>query len=117
MADIGQALVSIGERGLVNAGVSTAVYGGSFGNALENSVISDVGAIGAAVIGAASTDKDSVLAERSPGYVMAHAGLGCVLSAADGNGCAGGAIGGAAGAFLNTTLDANGNIPAPLDVA
>ena len=28
-----------------------------------------------------------------------------------------GAIGGAAGAFLNTTLDANGNIPAPLDLA
>ncbi|MEZ2311576.1 DUF637 domain-containing protein, partial [Paraburkholderia sp. RCC_158] len=100
MADVGQALVSIGERGLVNAGVSTAVYGGSFGNALENSVISDVGAIGAAVIGAASTDKDSVLAEKSPGYVLAHAGLGCALSAAEGNGCAGGAIGGAASAII-----------------
>ena len=33
------------------------------------------------------------------------------------SGVAYGAIGGAAGAFLNTTLDANGNIPAPLDVA
>lgn len=104
MADVGQALVSIGERGLVNAGVSTAVYGGSFGNALENSVISDVGAIGAAVIGAASTDKDSVLAEKSPGYVLAHAGLGCALSAAEGNGCAGGAIGGAASAVIAPVL-------------
>lgn len=35
----------------------------------------------------------------------------------DASGVGYGAIGGAAGAFLNTTLDANGNIPAPLDVA
>ena len=39
------------------------------------------------------------------------------LRAKDAAGVGYGAIGGAAGALLNTTLDANGNIPAPLDVA
>ena len=100
MSDVGQAVGTIAERGVVTAGIDTAVEGGSFGRALENSVISDVGAIGASAIGAASTNKDSVLAENSPGYVIAHAGLGCALSAAEGNGCAGGAIGGAASAIV-----------------
>ncbi|MGN6317228.1 beta strand repeat-containing protein, partial [Trinickia sp.] len=117
VGDLGKALETIGERGLVTATVDTAIEGGSFGHALENSVIADFGAVGAGAIGVASTDKGSILAEGSPGYVLAHAGLGCALSAAEGSGCVGGAIGGAAGAFLNTTLDANGNIPAPLDVA
>src|SRR6185312_6832537 len=82
------------------ATVDTAIQGGSFGHALENSVIADFGAVGAGAIGVASTDKGSILAEGSPGYVLAHAGLGCALSAAEGNGCVGGAIGGATSAVV-----------------
>jgi len=41
-----------------------------------------------------------LVAERTPGYVLAHAALGCALSAAEGEGCAGGAIGGAASALV-----------------
>jgi len=98
VGDLGKALETIGERGLVTATVDTAIQGGSFGHALENSVIADFGAVGAGAIGVASTDKGSILAEGSPGYVLAHAGLGCALSAAEGNGCVGGAIGGAVSA-------------------
>jgi filamentous hemagglutinin len=97
---LGQALETITERGLVTATIDTAVEGGSFGKALENSMIGDLGAVGAGAIGAASTDKGSLLAEGSAGYVLAHAGLGCALSAAEGTGCAGGAIGGAASAIV-----------------
>jgi filamentous hemagglutinin len=100
LSDVGKVLGTIAERGVVTAGVDTVVEGGSFGSALENSVLSDVGAIGASAIGAASINKDSLLAEDTPGYVLAHAGLGCALSAAEGDGCAGGAIGGATSALI-----------------
>ena len=99
LGQLGLALDKIVERGVVMATINTAVSGGSFGSALANSMISDLGAIGAGAIGVASTDKTSVLAEGSPGYVLAHATLGCALSAAGGTGCAGGAIGGAASAI------------------
>ncbi|MGZ2748587.1 two-partner secretion domain-containing protein [Burkholderia stagnalis] len=99
LGQLGQALDTIVERGVVMATINTAVSGGSFGSALANSMISDLGVVGAGAIGAASTDKTSVLAEGSPGYVLAHATLGCALSAAGGTGCAGGAIGGAASAI------------------
>lgn len=104
LSDVGQAVGAIAERGVVTAAIDTGIDGGSFAHALENSVISDVGAIGASAIGAASTNSDSALAERSPGYVLAHAGLGCALSAAEGNGCVGGAIGGAASALASPLL-------------
>lgn len=100
LSDVGNVVGEIAERGIVTAGVETAVEGGSFGRALEGSVIADVGAVGAFAIGAASTDSGSLLAEKSPGYVLAHAALGCALSAAQGEGCAGGAIGGAASALV-----------------
>ena len=100
LSQVGGALAQIGERGLIAASVNTAIEGGSFGKAFENSVVGDLGAVGASAIGAASNDPNSVLAEKSPGYVLAHAGLGCALSAAEGNGCAGGAIGGAATALV-----------------
>ncbi len=100
MSDVGNVFKTVVERGVVTAGVDTAIEGGSFGRAFENSVISDVGAIGASAIGAASQNQESVVAERSPGYVLAHAGLGCALSAAEGEGCVGGAIGGATSALV-----------------
>ncbi|KVN42198.1 adhesin [Burkholderia pyrrocinia] len=100
MGDLGLAAVNIGERGLVSATVNTVIGGGSFARAFENSVIGDVGLVGASAIGMASTDPNSMLAEGSPGYVLAHAGLGCALSAVKGTGCASGAIGGATSALV-----------------
>lgn len=99
-SDIGNAVRLIAERSVITAGVNTAIYGGSFGSALENSALSDVAAVGAGTIGGASTNNQSIFAEGSPGYVLAHAGLGCAMSAAEGTGCAGGAIGGAASSIV-----------------
>lgn len=111
LGQLGQALDTIVERGVVTATINTAVSGGSFGSALANSMISDLGMVGAGAIGTASTDNTSMLAVGSPGYVLAHAGLGCALSAAKGTGCASGAVGGAASAALNPVIDSNGNMP------
>ncbi|MBU9694308.1 DUF637 domain-containing protein, partial [Burkholderia multivorans] len=86
LGQLGQALDTIVERGVVTATINTAVSGGSFGSALANSMISDLGMVGASAIGVASTDNASTLAQGSPGYVLAHAGLGCALSAAKGTG-------------------------------
>ncbi|WP_408209837.1 DUF637 domain-containing protein [Paraburkholderia sediminicola] len=84
-SQVAEGLQLIVERGVVAAGIDSAVYGGSFGNAFKYSVISDAGAVGAGAIGAKSGDTQSWLA----GYVLAHAGLGCAISAAEGTGCAG----------------------------
>ncbi|GGC45033.1 hypothetical protein GCM10011400_35170 [Paraburkholderia caffeinilytica] len=103
VADLPKVLETIAARGVVSAGINTTVYGGSFGQALEGSVIADVGAIGAGAIGVEST-KNPLMAENTPGYVLSHAALGCALSAAEGNGCAGGAIGGAVSAATAETI-------------
>ncbi|WP_232443018.1 filamentous hemagglutinin N-terminal domain-containing protein [Burkholderia ubonensis] len=100
LGQLGQALQTIAERGVVTATIDTAISGGSFATALEHSVISDLGMVGAGAIGTASADKTSVLAEGHPGYVLAHAALGCALSSAEGTGCAAGAIGGATSALV-----------------
>jgi filamentous hemagglutinin len=102
-ADLGNALETIAARGVVSAGIDTAVYGGSFGEALEGSLIGDIGAVGAGAIGFEST-QNPLMAEGTPGYVLAHAALGCVLSAADGTGCGGGAVGGAASAIATPVI-------------
>ncbi|TCW85641.1 adhesin [Burkholderia sp. SRS-46] len=113
LGQLGSVLEKIVERGVVSAAINTAISGGSFGSALTSSMISDLGMVGAGAIGVASTDSSSMLAEGSPGYVLAHAGLGCALSAAEGTGCASGAIGGAASAALNSRIDGllGGNAP------
>ncbi|WP_408441675.1 DUF637 domain-containing protein [Paraburkholderia sediminicola] len=88
-SQVAEGLQLIVERGVVAAGIDSAVYGGSFGNAFKYSVISDAGAVGAGAIGAKSGDTQSWLAIGSAGYVLAHAGLGCAISAAEGTSCAG----------------------------
>ncbi|WP_080418866.1 filamentous hemagglutinin N-terminal domain-containing protein [Burkholderia ubonensis] len=116
LGQLGSALETIVERGVVMATINTAVSGGSFGSALANSMISDLGMVGAGAIGVASTDNTSMLAEGSPGYVLAHAGLGCALSAAKGTGCASGAIGGAvSAAFSPDVVKAIDPTGVPLD--
>jgi filamentous hemagglutinin len=103
-SQIAQGLELIAERSVVTAGIDTAVYGGSFGSALEYSAISDAGAVGAGAIGTLSQNGPLWMAPGSAGNLLAHAGLGCALSAAEGTGCAGGAIGGAASALVASYL-------------
>ncbi|WP_206002150.1 DUF637 domain-containing protein [Paraburkholderia antibiotica] len=102
----------------IQAGVETAIEGGSFLTNLRDSAVSDAAAAGAYAIGnanAAGGFGSGVPGEL--GYVAAHAVLGCAASAALGTGCAGGAIGGAASAALSPLL-LEGIDPthAPLDV-
>ncbi|WP_454725791.1 MULTISPECIES: two-partner secretion domain-containing protein [Cupriavidus] len=87
-----QQAVGIVGTGLINAGVSTAVYGGSFGNALKGSLVAQAAALGANSIGA-RTDAGSWQS------VASHAALGCVAGAAGSGDCVSGAIGGAASAI------------------
>ncbi|WP_232465779.1 filamentous hemagglutinin N-terminal domain-containing protein [Burkholderia ubonensis] len=112
---ITQAAVAMVGRGLISATVNTAVYGGSFGEVLRGSVVSDLAAVGAGAIGELN-DKGFFGAGDGfkVGYVVAHAALGCAGSAAGGTDCASGALGGALSAGLNPIIDAQGNIPAPL---
>ena len=102
-----QALAIAGES-VIQAGAQTAIEGGSFLNALKDDAVSDVAAAGAYDIGTAFNGQLGSLGTTSdPAYVLAHAALGCAASAAEGTGCAGGAIGGAESAALTPlTLDA-----------
>ncbi|MXN77787.1 filamentous hemagglutinin N-terminal domain-containing protein [Burkholderia sp. 4701] len=97
---------------LVQAGVKTAIQDGSFLTNLRNSAVSDVAAAGAYGIGNLNQNGDLT----GLGYVAAHAALGCASSAAEENGCAGGAIGGATSAVLSPlALGAIDPTHAPLD--
>ena len=102
--EVGQALGTIAERGLVTAGIDTAVYGGSFGRAFENSVIADAGVVGASAIATEFNGQPGHYDPNSVGYLASHAALGCALSAAGGTSCAGGAIGGAFSAAAAETI-------------
>ncbi|WP_186135352.1 DUF637 domain-containing protein [Burkholderia gladioli] len=108
--DLGTRGLAMLAGGVIDAGVGTAIRGGSFLDALKGSLVSEVSAAGANAIGDASVS-GSLVEAGTPGYWLAHAALGCASSAAMGTGCAGGAIGGAVSAGLNPIIDANGNIP------
>jgi filamentous hemagglutinin len=99
-----QELAAMGATATISAGVQTAIGGGSFLSNLESAGLNDVAAIGAYEIGNVGNDPNSILAEGSVGYDLAHAALGCAISAAGGTGCAGGAIGGAASAAFSPDL-------------
>ncbi|CAG9186329.1 hypothetical protein LMG32289_06376 [Cupriavidus pampae] len=87
-----QAVGMIG-TGLINAGVSTAFNGGSFGQALLNNLVAQAAALGAKGIGGAT---DALTLEN----VASHAALGCAAQSAMGGDCASGAIGGATSAVV-----------------
>jgi filamentous hemagglutinin len=114
-----QMVLAMGAMATLDAGVQTAIGGGSFLDNLKNDAVADLAAAGAYAIGDEAKALTNGLGQVGGelAYTGLHAVLGCAASAAEGTGCAGGAVGGAAGALLNTTVDANGNIPAPLDVA
>ncbi|MFM0178996.1 filamentous hemagglutinin N-terminal domain-containing protein [Paraburkholderia aspalathi] len=95
-------LAALGANATINAGVETAIEGGSFLNNLRSSAVSDLAAAGAYAIGDLNgANFFGTGAAGELGYVAAHAALGCVSSAALGTGCGGGAIGGAASAAFS----------------
>ncbi len=112
-----QQAAAIAGEAVIQAGVQTAIEGGSFLTALRNAAATDVAAAGAYDIGTAFDGQAGSLGTTSdPAYVLAHAALGCAASAAEGSGCAGGAIGGAVSAALSPqVLGAIDPTHAPLD--
>ncbi|ORC51276.1 hypothetical protein B2G74_00445 [Burkholderia sp. A27] len=109
---------AIAAEATVQAGVQTAIGGGSFLTNLKNDAISDIAAAGAYAIGNANAAGDfGTGAQGELGYVAVHAALGCAASAASGTGCASGAIGGAASAaFSPDFIKAIDPTGAPLDL-
>ncbi|CAM2191698.1 filamentous hemagglutinin [Paraburkholderia kururiensis] len=102
---IGQVAVAMGAEATIQAGVQTAIQGGSFLTNLRNSAVSDLAAAGAYAIGNANLAGDSGTGLPGElGYVAAHAALGCAASAAEGTGCAGGALGGAVSAAFSADV-------------
>ncbi|MGO4416977.1 DUF637 domain-containing protein, partial [Cupriavidus sp. KB_39] len=87
-------------RSAISAGVNTAVYGGSFGQAFAGGLVRDAAAVGANAVGASApgigmpgSDPSTILTN-----VLGHALVGCAAQSLSGGDCAGGAIGGAASA-------------------
>ena len=96
-AQTGQALLGIGGRALVSAAVSTTINGGSFEQAVLNSVAADVAALGANMIGQL-TDPYSVL------NVAGHAVVGCVGALISKGDCGASAAGAATSALVTPAL-------------
>ncbi len=82
-------------RSAISAGVNTAVYGGSFGQAFAGGLVKDAAAVAANGIGGSEHTPEGSLSN-----VLSHALLGCAAQSLGGGDCAGGAIGGAASALL-----------------
>jgi len=105
----------LGATAVINAGVQTAIEGGSFLNDLKGAGLSDLAALGAYEIGGAQNTltKDFGTVGGELAYVGLHSALGCAASALGGTGCEGGAIGAAASAaftsFIPDPTDSNGN--------
>ncbi|MFL9867292.1 filamentous hemagglutinin N-terminal domain-containing protein [Paraburkholderia fungorum] len=92
---------AIAGEATIQAGVQTALGGGSFLTNLRNSAVADVAAAGAYAIGNANAAGDfGTGVPGELGYVAAHSLLGCAASAAEGNGCASGALGAASSAVV-----------------
>ena len=100
-AEIAKGAEEVFGQSLVSAGADTIAYGGSFGRDFENGVVGNLAAVGAGSIG--TLNDEGAFGSGAMQKLLdtaAHGALGCVASAAEGTGCAGGAIGGAAGALL-----------------
>jgi filamentous hemagglutinin len=84
---------AIAGEATIQAGVQTAIGGGSFLTNFRNSAVADVAAAGAYAIGQGT---DPLTLQN----IAEHAVLGCAASAAEGTGCAGGALGAATSAVV-----------------
>lgn len=100
--------VKIGEQGLISATVKSMIDGGSFGNALANSLVNSAAAVGANAIGDLAPKWTSELGPIGGeiAYLAAHGLLGCAAGAASGGGCSSGAVGGSASAALTPYIGA-----------
>jgi filamentous hemagglutinin len=93
-------------NGVIGSGINTLVYGGSFGKALETSLVTQGAALAAYAIGGKIPGIGDARATTGTeiANVLAHAALGCASSAALGTGCAGGAVGGATSAMVTPLI-------------
>lgn len=98
-SDFARQLAAMAGVSAIQAGVQSAIQGGSYLDALKVSGISNLSAALAYQIGSLGPDALGQL-----GYVGAHAALGCASSSALGTGCGGGAIGAATSAVLTPLL-------------
>ena len=96
----GQALLGVGGRALISATVGTGINGGSFGQAMLNSVAADAAALGANLIGQTMDGSTAWNSEGGLAHVLSHAALGCAVAGISGKDCAGAAIGAATSAAL-----------------
>lgn len=99
-AQWGDRLMGAGARAVVNAGVSSAINGSSFIDALKSSFINDMSAYASNDIGSAFIGK-----EGSLGHMLTHGVLGAMSEAARGGDPTAGAIGGITAAALAQPLD------------
>ncbi|MEN7531924.1 DUF637 domain-containing protein, partial [Cupriavidus sp. DL-D2] len=88
-------------RSAISAGISTAVYGGSFGQAFAGGLVRDAAALAANAVGAnvPGLGDDRATTNSIIANAAAHALIGCAAQGLTGGDCAGGAIGGAASAL------------------
>jgi filamentous hemagglutinin len=114
---LSQQALGIATQSTLVAGVQTAIKGGSFLTNLETDAVSSIAAVGANDIGTLALDSNSIIAQGSIGYDLAHAALGCAASAAEGTGCASGAIGAGVSAiatpFILSGVDPNATALSP----
>ncbi|MCM2263201.1 hemagglutinin [Ralstonia solanacearum] len=100
-ANIGQYAEASVVRSAISAGINSAAYGGSFGQAFAGGLVRDAAAVGANAVGveAPGIGVDGA----TPGTIFAnalgHALVGCAAASLTSGDCAGGAIGGAASAI------------------
>ncbi len=89
--------LEIGKKAVIQAGVDTAINGGSLGDNLANRLIT--GVVDAAAAETAGEIGDSTEA-GSAANIIAHTALGCAAGAARGDDCGSGALGGAVSATV-----------------
>jgi hypothetical protein len=100
LANLGQNLGGMALRGTVNAGVSTAIYGGSFGDAFTQSFVSDLAAVGANAVGQTWGGGKNPFMQT-----VGHAAIGATAATLTGKDAVAGAIGGAGASLINPLLD------------
>lgn len=101
-ANIGQYAEASVVRSAISAGINSAAYGGSFGQAFAGGLVRDAAAVGANMLGTLSPGIGEVNASADSvvGNILGHIALGCATSSIQGTGCAGGAAGGLAGSVV-----------------
>ena len=95
--EFARSLLAMAGRDIVSAGVSSAISGTRFDEALKQNLINDLAAVGANAVGAWPA--------LTPANVIGHATVGCAAASAVGNDCAAGAVGAVMAALVNPLID------------